>query len=102
MLGVIREGKGYKPVAICDQCHQVIGDAKQGTYLWEIDQQAEPTGRVAFTHKQCNRAYETTNPPIGHWMWDQLQFYPLMLAANLQVDWKKATADIKLFHSIGV
>lgn len=100
MLGVRRKGKFYQPVALCDHCTQVIEDAKEGTYLWEVDEQAEPTGRMAFTHKQCNRAYEAAHPPIGHWMWDSLGFYPLMLAANLHVEWKKELEEMKLFHSI--
>ena len=75
------------PVVFCDQCNQVIENARTGNFEWHVDDKWEidNQGQVYFTHKQCSYPFEESRGGRHHWHCDELQLFPLFLGHNLKI-----------------
>ncbi|GFN22167.1 hypothetical protein [Thermanaeromonas sp. C210] len=68
------EGGVFCPLMTCDFCGEVIEEHGNATWPWD-----EP-GRVYFTHKHCQRAFERPRP--GVWLAEELDVFISHLVAN--------------------
>lgn len=104
MITVYRKGDfdRYYIATVCDQCHQLIEDVKQGNYHWIDTGRGKDTADHFFPfvtlHKACNRLYEHLHPaPEGLlWYWEELRMLPIFLGNNLQMDWEQMRQDGRL------
>jgi hypothetical protein len=89
-------GRVAKPVAICDQCHQLIEDAHQGLYLWDLEECEGDMMPLYTVHKgNCERQFDQ-----GRQMaWEALDSLPVFLGMNMNMDWKKTLTRLETFHN---
>jgi hypothetical protein len=79
------------PVIICDHCRGQIEHTRDGNALWLETRDNRRRDRcydVVHTHKQCNHAYEASNPAERDqwWMSHELAHDIQMLLHNLGND----------------
>jgi hypothetical protein len=104
MIKMVVEGQKAFPKVFCDQCEQVIDDAKKGNALWAVgDELLQGGGRIYFTHKQCNHLFEHTHDGQDGWAWMPLEIFPIQLSANLHLRWgdKESLDTAKVWAGIG-
>jgi hypothetical protein len=81
-----------RPVVICDQCSEVIVDARDGNYQWQAPLDPGMSRRfVFFTHKQCAHEFEQARGGGGAWYAMELTELLPHIARGLNVDWEEAT-----------
>jgi hypothetical protein len=84
--------ESVRPVVICDQCGDVIADARDGNYQWQAPVDPRLSRRfVFFTHKQCAHAFELARGGSGSWYAMELTELLPHIARGLNVDWDEAT-----------
>jgi hypothetical protein len=76
------------PVIVCDHCGKEIENARHGNVVWNQDQPGEYKD-VAFTHKQCDRAFDRDRSLQS----TELSALPIQIAANLHMDVEPAETD---------
>ncbi|GAB4201793.1 MAG: hypothetical protein OHK0022_24200 [Roseiflexaceae bacterium] len=89
MLSIQRIDNMFVPVVICDYCNQVIDDAIDGNFLWKVleDGSIGETGKIYFTHKHCDQAFEDNNPETNFlWYSDELDNLPIYLMRSLNMN----------------
>lgn len=66
---------GAAPILLCDQCGELIVDARDGNYQWLADTEAG-TGTVRrwtfFTHKRCSHPFEQERGGAAAWYAEEL------------------------------
>ncbi len=77
----------FCPMVYCDACGSLIEGSGNVIYENSEDFTGPRTGELFFFHKGHDRAFEKLRG--GHWMWVELQQFPLQLAANLSLDVKE-------------
>lgn len=83
--------ESVRPVVVCDQCGEVIADARQGNYQWQAPLDPGLSRKfVFFTHKTCSHAFEQTRGGGGAWYTMELTELLPHVARALQVDWDEA------------
>ncbi len=85
------------PKIVCDQCGELITDAKDGNYQWSMVGADEGiTTPLYFTHKQCCDAFERTHGDPHAWAAIGLECLPHYLVKNLHTDWRTSQAMARL------
>ncbi|MBZ5638004.1 MAG: hypothetical protein LAO51_04515 [Acidobacteriia bacterium] len=78
----------YAPRVFCDHCGQEITDAGRAMFAWPWDEaRAGDSTAPLFLHK--GPCAETAAPRETHG-WDELERFPLFLAANIGADLERA------------
>ena len=85
--------ESVRPVVICDQCGEPIGDARDGNYQWQAPLDPALVRRfIFFTHKgACAHAFEQARGGSGFWYAMELTELLPHVARGLNVDWDEAT-----------
>lgn len=88
-------GHLYCPIIRCDWCGERIEQATDGNVEWRMGEGPEPTtGEIFFTHKRCCHKFEHHNGRRGRWYTTELIAFPVQVAANLGLNFKKP-ADVQ-------
>ena len=69
---IILDNNCYCPRVRCDGCHELI-ERGAGKVIWEVDDQAQPTGQMMILHK--HRCPDGQHRDITAWLWEDLDVH---------------------------
>jgi len=97
-IAIVKDGYYARPIVVCDHCRGEIQRAAEGNYQWVATIGNRAPAPIYFTHKECCRPFERSQPLDDEslWAWSPLEALPVYLCRNLGIDFDGAAATADL------